>query len=268
LLAGIDTTSIGYYGNVRKDLYDRINSGGNRVVLDGLVFAVRREKRGPYRLTLDNKLMHISVDNSIRYASSPPVYVQMKSFFIWSRGFAVAYQELLQLMDWVFDGKIETEKVSRVDLFADLDWKTGFKETDVRKFITRAKKKDVHLEHKNVCGFSIGRGTTKARIYDKTREADYGGKEWLSELWGRDNLQVWRVEFQFRREPIKDSGIETVIDLLNESQNLWDYGATEWLSMREMGNKNVSRRRLTPFWKRVAAVKLWEPRFASMGLNG
>jgi hypothetical protein len=119
-----------------------------------------------------------------------------------------------------------------------------------------------------VCGFSIGRGTTKARIYDKTLEANNGGKQWLSELWGRDDLRVWRVEFQFRREPIKDSGIETVNDLLNESQNLWDYGATEWLSMREISNKNVSRRRLTPFWKRVTAVKLWEPRFASMALNG
>jgi hypothetical protein len=105
-----------------------------------------------------------------------------------------------------------------------------------------------------VSGFSIGKGDIVARIYDKTLEISKSGKDWLYDLWGigRD-VRVWRVEFQLRREALKEFAIETLDDLINRMQGLWNYCVNDWLSVRTVGNKNG---RLVSFWERVRAAEL------------
>jgi hypothetical protein len=120
-----------------------------------------------------------------------------------------------------------------------------------------------------VSGFSIGKGEIRARIYNKTLEARKVGKEWQFELWDKDgNLEVWRVEFQLRREALKSFGIENLDDFLNASQSIWDYCTNQWLSMRS-GGKNPSRRKVIPFWRQVQATKIdlqaEAPRVATRG---
>jgi hypothetical protein len=69
---------------------------------------------------------------------------------------------------------------------------------------------------KTFTGFSFGAGCVVSRLYLKTRELKKSGKGWMREVWARDasvgglaliyrGRPVWRLEFQLRRELLKDA---------------------------------------------------------------
>lgn len=93
------------------------------------------------------------------------------------------------------------------------------------------------------------------RIYDKTRELlKSPTKTWLPEVWGEQSYErVMRVEFQIRREALREMGIENCSDLKNVA-GIWVYLATDWFSLRLPEDKNTSRRALHPFWISVQSV--------------
>lgn len=207
-------------------------------------------------MILDNELMNLMMDNRLPGFSSPSVYAQMKSGFIWGEGLILAYDRVWELMNWLYERRCEGEKVSRADLFADFDWPMGFDSQDVHKFVTRARRKQTYHEGSRFSGFTIGRGRLMARLYDKTLEMPKSQKEWLYELWGVDReAMVWRLEYQLRREGLKRFEVEGFSDLLNHSQPMWDYLTGKWLTMRDGDDKNVFRRPLTPFWQTVQRVR-------------
>lgn len=227
-------------------------------MLCDLPFDVRVARRGTYRTTLDNERLHIFLDNSARTALSPTVLVQVKSELLWSQGFALAYQQVLKVMDSLFTDGITGEKVSRVDLCADFECESGFDASQIDMFSTKVRKRTSEWDGKRFCGFCIGKDTLRATIYNKSYQAQTSGKTWVYPLWGSVRFPVWRVEFQFKREVLRRRGIETISDLIAQSQALWDYAA-KWLQMREGHDSNKTRWPLTEFWKLVQAVKfdLW-----------
>jgi hypothetical protein len=256
LLTGIDGLYVGYYGDVRKSLLNMVVEDVGSLRIDGMDFIVKTEPRGPYRATLDNEMLNLALDNRAHSPFSPSVYAQVKSAFIWSEGLDRAYQKVLNLMSRIFIDCPGDEKLSRVDIFADFLWSKPFRPQDIEKFVGRARKSTTHSEDQRISGFSIGKGDIRARIYDKTLEARQVGKGWLLELWGRDgDLEVWRVEFQLRREALKSFGIERLDDFLNASQSIWDYCTNQWLSMRGNAGKKTTRRKATTFWRQVQATK-------------
>jgi hypothetical protein len=227
------------------------------VHLAGVPFTLKRQARGVYRTTLANDLLSVSFDNCICSELSPPVYVQMQSELLLSCGLVVAHQQTLGLVNILLGDLIEGEKVSRVDLFADFEMERGFTKDDLDRFVTRAKSKALHKEGSAVTSFQFGKGALTARIYDKAREVRKSGKGYLFDIWQRGgSAQVWRAEVQARRRLLKEFDVETVSDVVSSSQPIWDYWSRQWLSMRAETTGNVTRRRLTPFWERVQAVKL------------
>jgi hypothetical protein len=203
-------------------------------------------------VVLDNDFLSISMGNSASSVYSPSVYVQVKSEYIWSTGIEESRQQVLGAVEEIYDCEPEREQVSRVDLFADIPWSKRFQSGDVEKFTTRAKSKAAFYDCGRVSGFTIGKGEIQARIYDKTLEIRRSGKDWLYDLWGKEkdspDLQVWRVEFQLRREALRDFRIETFEDLLASQQGLWNYCTSKWLSVRSSGSDDAARRRLASFW--------------------
>ena len=256
LIAGIDSLQIGYFGEMNRDILNEIYSGERAVLLNGLAFDVRGEPRSRYDLALDNPRMRLSLGVSARSAESPPILVQLKSELLWSQGFAQAYQCGLDVVSFLCDGEITGEKVSRVDLCADFEWQSGFDVSHTNTIVTKARKITTENFGKQFCGFTIGKEDLRATIYDKSLQVRKYGKTWFYKLWGSESLLVWRVEFQFKRESLRRFGIETISDLINKSQVLWDYATNKWLIMRKGNDSNVSRRPLTEFWKLVQAVKL------------
>jgi len=257
VLAGLDSLYIGFYGRPQKTGQYFLSQGRKEVLVRDIEFNIKPGRRGPYNLILDNSQLSLFLDNSAPVISSPSVYVQLKSEFIWSAGVRAAYHKTLELVRWIYGGNLETEKISRADLFADLVYPRGFKSNDITNFVTRAKIKTTHHEGNTVTGFTIGRDYLTARIYDKVLEAQKHRKEWLYDLWnlsGNSKESIWRVEFQLRRQALGQFGIESFDDLLKASSSVWAYCTGKWLSMRQAGSKRVSRRPLTRLWEAVQAA--------------
>jgi len=125
-------------------------------------------------------------------------------------------------------------------------------------------------------GFALGRGPLSARIYDKTRELPKRRKWWFRDVWARhgsyvEGEPVWRVEFQIRREVLRD-----LCDAFEEAKprepgedleptprddwrdwatlaarlgSLWDYLTHEWL--RHGPRKADDRKAVSHAWAAV-----------------
>ena len=140
------------------------------------------------------------------------------------------------------------DAVSRVD-FA-FDFHLPIADLVVDHFVTRASKDATYRQHGQAQTFTFGRGEVVIRIYDKTAEIEQqSGKSWFFGMWGRKD-QVWRIEFQIRRERLKQAGIETVADLKDMQNDLLRELATNHTSLRcPNGDSNRSRWPLHPLWQ-------------------
>jgi hypothetical protein len=154
-------------------------------------------------------------------------------------------------------------QASRVDVTVDFQgWLPV--PADSGRLITRAKRRAVH--HEGFTGFSFGRNEIVARIYDKTEEIRTSEKAWFREIWNssprfRESEPVWRLEFQVRRQALRElwvsSGggesqatrrIESWLDVMDLSRGLWRFLAGKWLTLREP-RTNETRQRLAPEWE-------------------
>jgi hypothetical protein len=62
------------------------------------------------------------------------------------------------------------------------------------------------------------------------------------------------VEFQLRREVLRELGVECFDDLHVRANGIWRYLTDEWLSLRVKDNPNVSRRSVHPVWAILQAA--------------
>jgi hypothetical protein len=109
--------------------------------------------------------------------------------------------------------------------------------------------------------FAAGRSKViRIQGYDKTVEIKGSGKEWFRDIWARHkkydaSALVFRIEFQWGREFLKEMKIETVDDLLAALGGLWAYGMG-WFSFRTVNPddmRNRSRWAIAPWWLALSA---------------
>lgn len=77
-------------------------------------------------------------------------------------------------------------------------------------------------------GWTIGQGgIMSARLYNKSLEIVSSGKEWIIPLWQKagwdGESQVWRLEFQIKREVLTQKNISKLYEVLNHLNGLWSY---------------------------------------------
>lgn len=87
------------------------------------------------------------------------------------------------------------------------------------------------------------------RIYNKIAEiAEQSGKSWFFELWGATE-NVWRIEWQVRKDILKRFGIRTFANLQDGQGDVLRYLATEHSTLREKtDDSNRSRWPLHSLW--------------------
>lgn len=153
--------------------------------------------------------------------------------------FGLANRELLDL--WVLVshalqalGTFEELGVSRADVCADFQ---GWVPTpgEMASVVCPAQYRATHGTEKGVQTFVFGKRDL-VRVYDKTAELLVSGKTWMRELWGyspnyTEGEPVWRVEYQARREVLKELGIYTFADLVAKTSALLDRGMS-WAQLR------------------------------------
>lgn len=141
-----------------------------------------------------------------------------------------------------------------------LGLKLAAKETEE---VERSRAQDIRLHYSSghFSGWSIGFGSgLGARIYDKTREIAKSGKAYLEPLWAaggwKKGQTVWRLEFQFEREVLKELSVKTLPDLLAQLGGLWRYATEDWLrlTLPRASDKNQTRWPTHPFCSELAPV--------------
>jgi hypothetical protein len=280
LVSGIDTLHLFSTAPVRTVWADRLNEskvnagqltrGDLLPSLDiaGHTLTVQRSGARTAPLRLDSDHMAVLVSPNAPQ-NLPTVTVELRSIYLWQRGMDAAAAEAQRVADELTRRAGQRElQVSRVDLTVDFQgWVPEV--ADLTRIVTRAAKRDLHLDGTHFTGFSIGRGDVVARLYDKTRELKSSGKEWFFDVWRtspdfRDGEPVWRLEFQVRRPALRklwlrssEDGtqerrpLESWLDLLDLGRGLWRFHAGRWLTMREPRTRET-RQVLTPAWSSLA----------------
>lgn len=272
VLSGIDTLYIGFYVAIKQDILDELvmlkdeaqepscsDCDKNDPVfydIGGQRFEVSPVGKQRYAYVLKNSDYTIDISR-IANAGYPEVYVEIRSIKLWEAGVEQAVLELRHLVGQL--GMILGEKVSRVDFCADFVGVDIDKDT-IWQFVSKAVDRSLHAVGSNqesITGMTFGKGDIVGRIYNKSKEIERSKKEWFYDLWGlakESSNDVWRVEFQLRRDCLKQFGVEDFNDLQEISPDIWQYLTHKWLSMRELDNDNITRRSLTRFWEAVQSV--------------
>lgn len=125
--------------------------------------------------------------------------------------------------------------VSRVDVAADFQ---GWEPTpaDMASVVCPASYRATHGTERQAQTFQFGKGAVVLRLYNKTAEIAVSKKPWMQEVWeltGRydPSLPVWRVEVQLRREILRELGVRSAEQVLEDPGALLDYGLG-WAQLR------------------------------------
>ena len=152
--------------------------------------------------------------------------------------------------------------VSRVDLCVDFITDHPLNAIVDTDWVTKAKDMDRYSVQRQFSGWVIGRGKISARLYNKTLEMNKKPRPYLEELWiesGWDGHQdVWRLEFQIRRDCLRDLDIITFENLMHNLAGLWNYSTQNWLrlSIPNENDKTQTRWPTAPVWESLQSA-IW-----------
>ena len=190
----------------------------------------------------------------------PLVYVQIASELLTAHGVENAEKSLRYIVNTL--GHVtEAPNISRVDLCVDFLTDSPLAEIKEQAWITRAHQISKHTVQGRFSGWSIGAsGKLSARLYDKTLEIQKSHKDYLKPLWMEAGWQegqtVWRLEFQYRRDVLKELGIVKIPDLLTNLAGLWRYAIEQWLRLTIPSHTDTTQTRwpVHPLWLTLAGA--------------
>jgi hypothetical protein len=95
-----------------------------------------------------------------------------------------------------------------------------------------------YYSNMKLTGIEIGSGDISARLYDKPLEIRQKSKKyWMYDIWGSNEVpkgkKLIRIEFQIRREVLKQLGLKNVEDLFQKIDGAWSYCTRKWLKFQD-----------------------------------
>lgn len=275
---GVDSLYLSFAGSIDPGLavdlqrYKELARSSNENIqsLAGIVIGDHRlatmpRGRGRFAFVLEDNWFSIQVSNASA-TILPLAVVQIRSEYLT----AVGPEEAVRVASALVDGlrspgfkPPEPPKISRIDLYADFGTDHDLASLPGSHWVKRSKKRSIHEECDQVTGISFGAGNeVSARLYDKTRELLKSGKDYLKPLWaseGWDGVgQVWRMEFQIRREGLPPEMAGPAADALGVCGQLWRYLCHDWLRLAVPSDSDETRTRWPthPLWADLA--RLWD----------
>lgn len=258
LWSGIDTLECWYPGGVRGYWRDHLEWAKLRArkrdvpepVTAGRVrWGVDRKGLKPWAYLLRSPDLHLRVGTGKAGFS-----VRCLSLGLAARGADELLAEAERSM--LVMGEFFESRVSRVDLAVDFQGHVPGLE-EMTQAVCPASFRPIYPSVSSPETFQFGRGAIVGRVYNKTVEVARGGSHWPgvwreSGRWDAGGGDVWRVEFQYRSDALREFGIVTPDDLRGSLDSLWRKGF-EWLSVREITrNKQACRRPLASWWSCLA----------------
>jgi hypothetical protein len=267
LAAGIDTLDLSFYvdwGDTWDSVRESLEAGKARAeqtegILwdDGahgecIIFAGGKPPMYRYRLQLPNA--HLAVAKSGKPGKWPNVYASPSAESLWRNGIAATVESLTGFIQRL-GGKVVNACPSRCDVCADFQVPDGLALDFIRGHAVSKSDKSRHImkgEHLETYYAGAAGADIQARIYNKSAEIQSSGKFWFEnvwQLWPAEN--VWRVEFQLRRQALRQYGLNTMPALLKLLPALWESLCRDWFSLRLQDDSNTTRRSVHPWWAAV-----------------
>lgn len=208
-------------------------------------------------------------DNAYRIQLSKPgkrlpmAYVKVSAEYLAHKGPVEVGKELQELL--VEFGQITgSNMVSRIDLAADFTSPVVMDSWHRSAWVTRATEIHSYAKDQEFTGWTIGMGgVIGCRLYDKVQEICHSGKAWTMNQWipmgWKPGEEVWRLEFEFKRDFLKDRQLSSLDSVLDNLNGLWSYATTEWLRLTVPNEADSTRSRWPThsLWIALASVD-WE----------
>ena len=226
--------------------------------VDGHIFEVKDKGAGMFPFVLRDNAFRISLSRP-KSGSVPMAYVQVSSSMLSAFTPLQAESNLCAVLGQL--GDIEPARTSRIDLFVDFVCDVDMESWSRHAWVTRAHNVQAYSVQDRFSGWSIGMGgVMAARLYDKTLEIESSGKDYLKALWlkaGWDGVRpVWRLEFEFKRDVLKQKGLSGLPQTLDHQGGLWVYATDEWLRLTLPSEQDSTRSRwpVHPLWACLASI--------------
>ena len=263
LVSGLDTIQAAYY--LRPDFQgafdfeplmvakERLRANNSRkgelLCIGGESFLLQGYgSKSGYPLVLD----HIDFSIQCGEFNNPSFFVTYRSKALWEKGAKVLHDFFVQWAEATGLLVIRPETLSRVD-FA-FDYEIAAADFDSDSVVSLSAKDAQYRGDRKVQTIQYGKGDVVLRVYNKVVEIEeQSGKIWLFQLWGTEK-DVWRIEWQVRKEVLKRFSVRTFEDLFSGYGDVLRYLATEHDTMR-IPNEDTNRSRwpIHPLWTDLIA---------------
>jgi hypothetical protein len=191
-----------------------------------------------------------NADFSVQFGefNKPNFFVTFRSLALWHQSAQGLHRRFLAWAKSLGLYAYSPERLSRVDF--SFDYHLLVIDFDEDSFVTSFAKDNQHRKNRKVQTFRFGEGDLALRVYDKCAEIqESSAKTWFHDLWGRDS-EVWRIEWQTRKEWLRRVGIKTFEDLKERQGDLLRLLVNDHTSLRiKSDDSNRSRWPLHPLWQ-------------------
>ncbi|MBL6750192.1 MAG: replication initiation factor [Nevskia sp.] len=215
--------------------------------------------RNVFRYIVQDNAYRIEL-GGLRAKRVPLAYCKIDSTWLLHLGVDQAVSQLGLIVSTF--GQVQgAPTVARVDLCADFVTDVDLDAIHRSAWVTRARDYSAHAVNLDYSGVSIGQGGfLSARLYDKTLEIEKSGKHYMRALWQQagwlPDQRVYRLEFQFRREVLRELGVSTFAEMQSKRGGLWAYATHSWLRLTNPNQTDTTKSRWPthPLWETLQAV--------------
>jgi hypothetical protein len=196
------------------------------------------------------------IANTKQPNSRPNAMIEFRSEALWRLG-PVDVLQIAESIIGANGGHVIETKLSRVDLCLDFIMpEDRWSQSLMDYAVTKATNYFPYYSNKKLTGIRIGKDIISARIYDKPLEIkQQSKKEWMYDIWGikevPEGKKIIRIEFQMRREVLKQLGINTAEDLLQKAVQVWAYCTQKWLKFQDRPGLHHTQRTTLKWYEEI-----------------
>ncbi len=275
LRTGIDSLYVSYHGDLHSEIEKKLERCKNYaqsteqedqskavIYLVDHNFMVKPTGKGKYAYVIVDNWFHIQIARSTT-KRIPMVYVQISSELLTRSDVSRIIISLNNVVNTI-GKRAGPPSVSRVDVCTDFITDLDLSLLPRSAWISHSNKFNAYYEGKQLTGYVFGEGSSiSCRLYNKTVEIKKSRKTYFEPVWKRSGWDgesdIWRLEFQYRRDVLKELLILSVEQLIDKLPALWVYSTRDWLKLTLPSETDTTQSRwsLHPLWLKLIAAK-WQ----------
>lgn len=272
LRCGVDSLYVSIQGELFLDQEKRLESlkqeaqsdqlkeqAMAQIELGGHLFEVKDKGTKFFPYILEDNCFRIQLSRN-KAKSMPMAYIKISSEYLTHKSPKDTIEDLRSVLSLL--GTLEYRvNVSRIDLFVDFVSSEEMESWNRHAWVTRAEDINQYAVDGHFSGWTIGLGGhLAARLYNKVLELVKSNKTYLLPLWKEAGWNgegfIWRLEFEFQREILKQLDVQSFDSVMDHLNGLWSYATTQWLKLTLPNEEDTNRSRwpIHPLWGYLSSV--------------